>query len=225
MLPKRLAIIRPEQTMFRLINVLYILSYVNYPFEKITSFSTNIICKIFNVSNKIEETITDKEIKMIITEGKEQGVIDKFEKDILINTLKYNSTTIKNIMIPKEKVDFINAKSDLDTILQNIRKNIYTRLPVYDGTKDNVIGILYVKDIAIDYADDKKVKIEIENYLRPITFIDENEKIMQAFKMMQLNNQQMLIVVNSERKVTGIITMEDIFEVLMGKILDEDDKK
>ena len=102
---------------------------------------------------------------------------------------------------------------------------MYTRLPVYDGIKDNVIGILYVKDIAIDYADDKKVKIEIENYIRPITFVDENEKIMQAVKMMQLNNQQMLIVVNSERKVTGIITMEDIIEVLMGKILDEDDKK
>lgn len=225
MIPKRLAIIRPEQTMFRLINVLYILSYANYPFEKIATFSTDVICKIFNVPEEVKEPVTDKEIKMIIAEGKEQGVIGKYEKDILTNALKYNATLVKDLMIPKEKVDFINAKSDVDTILQNIKKNMYTRIPVYDGTKDNVIGILYVKDIAVDYADDKKVKLEIDQYIRKVTFIDGTEKIMQAFKTMQLNNQQMLVVVNEERKVTGIITMEDIIEVLMGKILDEDDKK
>ena len=91
--------------------------------------------------------------------------------------------------------------------------------------KTQLHGILYVKDLAIEYAKNKNEEIDLNKLIRPATFIEGEEKIMNAFKQMQLNKQQMLIVVNKERKVIGIITMEDIIEILMGKILDEDDKK
>lgn len=224
LLPKKIARLSPEKTMLRLINILYALSFITYLFERIATYSSNIICKIFNIK-ETKEQLTDKEIKMIIQEGKDQGVIDKFEKDILMNALKYNNTKVKDFMVQKEKASFINSKSDKETILQNVAKYTYTRIPVYEGIKDTVIGILNVKDIAIEYAKNKNEEIDINKLIRPATFIEGEEKIMNAFKQMQLNKQQMLIVVNKERKVIGIITMEDIIEILMGKILDEDDKK
>ena len=161
---------------------------------------------------------------MIITEGKEQGIIDKVEKDILFKTLKYNDILAKEIMIPKEKVDFINIKDDTDKILSNIKKYKFTRIPVYKDNKDNVIGIINIKDVILQSEENKKIDINIEKILRSVNFIQKDDKITNAFKTMQLNKHAMMIVVDKDKRVVGIITMEDIIEELMGNILDEYDK-
>jgi len=224
LLPKRIARNHPEKTAFRLINILSVLAVINYPFEKFVNYSTKVICKIFGIKENEKDVLTEKEIKMIIMEGKEQGIIDKVEKEILFKTLRYNDILVKDIMIPKEEVDFINVKDDTDKVLLNIKKFKYTRIPVYKDSKDNVIGIINIKDIILQSEENKKICIDIEKILRPVNFIGKDGKITNAFKSMQLNKQAMMVVIDKDKKVLGIITMEDIIEVLIGNIVDEYDK-
>lgn len=224
LIPKRIARNNPEKTAFKLINILNVLAIINYPFDKLVNYSTNIICKIFGIKENEKDILTEKEIKMIITEAKEQGIVDKVEKEILFKTLRYNDILAKDIMIPKEKVDFINIKDDMEKILSNIKKYKYTRIPVYKDNKDNVIGIINIKDIVLQAEVNKKINIDIEQIVRPVNFIEKDSKITNAFKSMQLNKHAIMIVVDKDKKVVGIITVEDIIEELMGNIIDEYDK-
>ena len=225
-IPKRLARNNPEKTAYRLINILSFLAILNTPFEKLVTFSSKIFCKIFRIEERDKNILSEKEIKMMILEGKDQGIVDKIEKDILFNALKFNDITVKKIMRPKEEIDFINVKEDINKVLKNIKKYKYTRIPVFETNKDHVIGILNVKDIALKLAEGKDINSDfnLKEIVRNVMFVQKEEKIPYAFKTMQINRQSMMIVLDENEKVVGLITMEDIIEKLVGKIFDEYDK-
>lgn len=222
-LPKRIAKNNPEKTAYSLINILNILAILNYPFEKLITFSTKILCKIFRIKPRDKEVLSEKEIKMMIIEGKDQGIVDKIEKDILFNALKFNDIKVKKVMKQKEEIDFINIEEDIFDVLKNIKKYKYTRVPIFEKNKDNIIGIFNVKDIAIKLADDTKLNIKIKDILRPAMFVSEEQKLPYAFKEMQKNKQAMMIVKDKDDNVVGLITMEDIIERLVGNIFNEYD--
>lgn len=222
-LPKRIAKNHPEKTAYSLINILNILAILNYPFEKLITFSTKILYKIFRIKPRDKEVLSEKEIKMMIMEGKDQGIVDKIEKDILFNALKFNDIKVKKVMKPKEEIDYINSEEEISNVLKNIKKYKYTRVPIFEKNKDNIIGIFNVKDIAIQLADDTTLNIKIKDILRPVMFVSEEEKIPYAFREMQKNKQSMMIVKDKDGNVVGLITMEDIIERLVGKIFDEYD--
>jgi len=139
----------------------------------------------------------------------------------VFKALKYNDIFVKDIMKIKEEVDFLNIKSDTKQILENIKKYKYTRIPVFENNKDNVVGILNIKDIILELENTKNIEIELNKCIRPVIFIQKKDRITNAFKLMQVNNQVILIVRDENEKVVGIITMEDIIEKLVGTILDE----
>ena len=223
-LPKRIARNNPEKTAYNLINILNFLAIMNIPFEKLIRFSTKVFCRIFKIEEKDKNILSEKEIKMMILEGKDQGIVDKVEKDILFKALKFNDITVNKIMKTKEEIDFINVKEDINKVLKNIKKYKYTRIPVFEGNKNHVIGILNIKDIAIQLSDNPNLKIDLRSILRKVIFVQKEEKIPYAFKTMQANRQSMMIVLDENEKVVGLITMEDIIEELVGKIFDEYDK-
>ena len=123
---------------------------------------------MFKIEEKDKNILSEKEIKMMILEGKDQGIVDKVEKDILFKALKFNDITVKKIMKTKEEIDFINVKEDINKVLKNIKKYKYTRIPVFEGNKDHVIGILNIKDIAIQLADNQNLEINLRNILRKV---------------------------------------------------------
>lgn len=221
-LPKKIARNHPERTAFFLVNIVWFVSKLNTPFEKIISLSEKFFSKIFGIKDNPKDKLTEKEIRMIIREGMEQGIIANSEKEILFNTLKFNDFLVKDVMIPKEKVHFINITDSKEKILENIQKYKYTRIPVFKTSKNNVIGVLNIKDIIIDYAENKW---ELKDIIRDVVFVLENQKIADLFKNMQVNSQSIAIVVNEEKQVKGIITLEDIIEKLVGQISDEYDVK
>lgn len=221
-LPKKIARNHPERTAFFLVNIVWFVSKLNTPFEKIISLSEKFFSIIFGIKDNPKDKLTEKEIRMIIREGMEQGIIANSEKEILFNTLKFNDFLVKDVMIPKEKVHFINITDSKEKILENIQKYKYTRIPVFKTSKNNVIGVLNIKDIIIDYAENKW---ELKDIIRDVVFVLENQKIADLFKNMQVNSQSIAIVVNEEKQVKGIITLEDIIEKLVGQISDEYDVK
>lgn len=224
-LPKKIARNNPQKIAFAVVDIVWIVSKLNYPFEKLISFSTKIFSKIFRIKENEKDKLTEKEIKMIITEGHEQGVIAKLEKQILFNTLKFDDILVKNIMTPKDKIDFINIEEDKEKILQNIEKYKYTRIPVYETNKDNVIGIFNIKDVFLQYARNKKINLNLNSLIRKVMFVYNNQKISEVFRSMQANDQAIAIAIDNNKKVVGLITMEDILERIVGQIFDEYDRK
>lgn len=224
-LPRQIARNHPEKTAYRLINIVWIVSKLNKPFEKLVRKSTSIFKAVFGIQTDPKDRLTEKEIKMLIRESKDQGVIDKLEQEILFNTLKLDDIVIKQIMVPKEKVTFINVEDTKEEIAEKIQKYKYTRMPVYKGNTDNIIGLFNIKDIIIEYTKSNTVNLDINKFLRKIILVNKDEKVSEVFRMMQLNDQLMVVVVDDKRKVVGTVTMEDILEKLVGNILDEYDEK
>lgn len=225
LIPKRVARNNPEKVAYRTVNILTVFSGMNYVFERILVASENFFSKIFGIKNEPNEKLTEKELKLIIAEGKDQGIYDEDEKKLLYNVLKFEHLKIKDIMIPKEKMICMNIEYSKEKILQTIKKYKYTRIPVYSGKKDNIIGILNVKDILLETLDENgKLNLELKELLREPIFVTKKENIDEMFKTMQLNNKHIAIVKNEEGKVEGMLTMEDIIEKLLGNIIDEFDK-
>lgn len=222
-LPKKIARKNPEKMAYRLIGILQILAFINIPFEKLIKVSIKMFSRIFGLKEEEEDKLTEREIKMIIAEGKDQGIVNQIEKDIAIKALKFNDIAVKEIMIPKEDIKFINIKESSERIIEDIRKCKYTRIPVFEGTRDNVIGFLNIKDLILEDNVNFKKGIKLKEMLRPIIVVIKEERISSVFKVMKSNRQSLMMVEDKDRKIVGLITMEDILERLVGKIFDEYD--
>lgn len=222
-LPKKMARNNPEKTAYRLIGILQVLAIINIPFEKIIKVSIKVLSKILGIKDEPEDKLTEREIKMIIAEGRDQGVVDQIEKEIAIRALKFNDISVKEIMTSKENISFINIKEEPDKIIENIRKCKYTRIPIFNGTKDNIIGILNIKDLVLEETGTTKNRINLDKILRPVIVVPKGEKISSIFKIMKANRQGMVMIEDKEKKIIGLVTMEDILEELVGKIFDEYD--
>lgn len=224
-LPKRIARNKPKKVAFSVINIIWIVAKINYPFERLIDFSTDLFSRIFKIKQEAEEKITEKQLKMILKEAKEEGVLSKIENGILLNTIKANTLTIEKIMVPLAKASLLNIDSNINRMLDTITKNKYTRIPVFKRTKTNIIGILYVKEMAIKYAQERiENKEQIEKLLREPQKINKDEKIFKVLKKIQKSNQMIGIVCDEKNIPIGLVSIEDILEELVGEIYDEDDK-
>lgn len=226
LIPKRIARNHPKKTAYGLISILWIVTKLNYPFERLIDGSTNIFSKILKIKEEFEEKMTEKQLKMIISEAKDEGVLQSVEKKIFMNTLKANDKSVYKIMLPLEDVHMIDINSDFSKMLEVIKKDKFTRIPVYEGTKENIIGIFYIKDIVIQYTETGiQDKEQIKDLLRKPNYIYKEEKLFSAFKKIQEDSSMLGIVTDEKSKPIGIVTVEDILEKLVGKIIDEDDEK
>ena len=222
LLPKRIARNNPEKVAYKTIDFLLIVSKLNYIFEKFLNFSEEFFAKIFGIKNEPEEKLTEKEIKLIISEGKDQGIFDENERKLLYNAFKFDDLRAKDIMIPKENVVSVDVSSNIDEIIEFIKKFKFTRIPVYSKSNDNIIGILNVKDILIDGIDKNSIKsLNLEAILRDPIYATKEEKIENIFRNMQINKKHMAIILNKDGKLEGLVTLENILESLVGNIIDE----
>lgn len=223
LLPKKIAKNYPEKASMSLVYIVYFVSKLIYPFEVILNSSLKVICKILHIKDEKQEKLTERELKLIIAEGKDIGIFDADEKRLLLNALKFDDLCIKDILVPRDKVEFIDINTSYKTLMELIGKRGFTRIPVYDGNIDNIIGILNVKDIIYEYAKikDKSKEIDIKKLIRPALFIDKNDKVDDTFKIMRLNSKAMAIVISSNRNVEGIVTMSDMLSRLVGNFFDE----
>ena len=201
-----------------------ILSKIAYPFVCILTKSTNGVSKIFGIKEKEENNVTEEDIKLMVTEGLNEGNIEKGEKDLIYNIFEFNDTEISEIMTKREDVVAVNVKDKPSHIVNVIRKNKYTRMPVYYDKLDSVIGIFNVKDIIVSYPEIKSKGLNLREIMRNPYFVDSTDKIDDVFKDMQQKRIVMAIVMEKQ-KVVGIVTIEDILEEIVGNIFDEYDNR
>lgn len=222
-LPKSLARSRGEglfKSMLGLTNIVY---RVLYPVTAIFLRITNGLTRLFSgqdiFSSQGEWVSSEKEVRFLIEYINQKGLIDPEKTAMLKNIFDLGTIFVKDIMVPANDVISVNAQKSLQGVLEVFAEHHYTRLPVYEGTRDNVIGMVHLKDIFRLIS--RNEKRPIKEVMRPIMFIQEKVQINQLLQEFRLQHMHIAIVLNENGKVTGLITLEDVLEEIVGDINDE----
>ena len=223
LVPKRLAMKKAEKMAYGTIGIVRAISIIAAPFVKLLTISTNGISKLFGISETDEGTVTEEEIRMMVDVGEEKGSIEEEEKELINNVFEFNDKVVSEIMIHRKDIYAIDINSDINNILKDLDEYKYSRIPVYEDNIDNIVGMLFIKDLIANV--NKKEKAKISKLLREAYFVSENKPINELFKDLQRNKHQIAIVLDEYGGTAGLITMEDIIEELVGNIFDEYDEE
>lgn len=219
LVPKRLAMKNSEKIAFATIGIIRAISLVTGPFVKFLTFSTDIVSKIFGVSGKEEETVTEEEIRMMVDVGEEKGTIKEEEKDMINNVFEFNDIIVAEIMKPRTEIYALEMNKTISEAMEELSEGLrYSRIPVYDETIDNIKGILYIKDILFQSKNTKIKTVAKEAY-----YVSESKPVNELFAELRKNRKQIAIVIDEYGGTSGIVTMEDILEEIVGEIYDEYD--
>lgn len=223
LLPKRIALIYPEKIAFSMVNFIDGMTKVAYPFVWILTKSIELVSKILGIKSTDSHKLTEDEIKNIIATGKEEGAIESGEKRLIFNIFEFNDTEAKEVMTKKNKMVMVDINSSEKEILRIVKESKYTRIPVYEESRNNVVGILNVKGLLLQYS--QTSTIDLRKIMYEPTFVKYNEKIDDVFRKMQ-RRRQAIAMVEKDDEIIGLVTLEDAIEEILGNIYDEyDDKK
>ncbi len=221
LVPKRLAMKHYEKIAFGSIGIIRIISLLTAPFVKFLTFSTNVVSKIFGVTENEESTVTEEEIRMMVDAGQEKGTIQKDEKEMINNVFEFNDRTVSEIMTDRTNMFAVDSNTSIGEVIEELTEERgYSRIPIYDETIDEVKGIVYLKDILLS---NKNRNNKIKSLAKEVYFVPETKKVNELFKEFQKNKKQIAIVVDEYGGTAGVVTMEDILEELVGEIYDEYD--
>ena len=222
LVPKRLAMKNCEKIAFASIGIIKTISVVTAPFVKFLTFSTNIVSKLFGVSENEEETVTEEEIRMMVDVGEEKGTIDKSEKNMINRVFEFNDKVVSEIMIPRKEIFALDMNMSISEVIEELSEDLrYSRVPVYEENVDNIKGIVYIKDILLSKKDKKT---RIRNLMKEAYFVPETKRINELFDELRKHRRQIAIVVDEYGGTSGIVTIEDILEEIVGEIYDEYDE-
>lgn len=190
------------------------------------AFILNWIIKLFSLFLKDNETlaVTPDELASIIETGENEGSIDEERSELLQSAIDFNETTVKEIMVPRVDMVAIDIEDDIDEILKTVFENSYSRIPVYEGSIDNIIGILVVQQLFKALTHTDKTQIDIRSMLVEPYYIHMTVKLPDALDVLREERTHVMIVLDEFGGTMGIVTMEDILEELVGDIWDEDEE-
>jgi len=224
--PKSIAIQYPTSTTFRIAWPLRIFYIVFRPVIWLMNGLAAQLLRLFGIKPVHGSDIhSEEELKMIIVESQLGGAIEQTERDLIQNVFDFDDRRVSNIQTLKKNVSAIDISSTAKEALEFAILEGYSRYPVYEETIDNVKGVLYTKDIIKHMLNTTLDSRTIAHMLRPVNFISETAKIKNVLKEFQQKRIQMAVVTNEVGEITGIVTMEDILEELVGEIQDEYDNE
>ena len=225
--PKRMAMQKPEQIAYKVVPVLLVVKKFTSPFVKILSLSTNAVVRLFGFDpNADEESVTEEEIRMMVDVGEEKGVIENLQKEMINNIFEFDDIDVSDIMT--HRTDMV-AVEDTDTLKDVVDLSIehgYSRIPVYHEDQDNIIGIVYIKDLLKYISSDNFPESDSpKDYMRDAYYVPFSKNCGSLFDEMTEKRVQMAVVVDEYGGTAGIVTLEDLIEAIVGNIQDEYDNE
>lgn len=225
LVPKKIAMQRAEEISFKFVGVLNGIAKVFSPFISFLTFSTNIVLKMLGFDpNSSEETVTEEEILMMVDAGEEKGVIDESAKDMIANIFDFNDATVSEVMTHRTEISAVEDTSSIHDVVRLTIEEGYSRIPVFHEDMDNILGIIYVKDL-LKYVgiQTNTDDIRITDIMRSAFFVPESKRCSELFTEMTEHKTQIAIIVDEYGGTEGMITMEDLLEAIVGNIQDEYD--
>jgi gliding motility-associated protein GldE len=221
--PKSYSATNAEKVALFVARPIYLLMKLLAPLVLLLSKFAKLLVKSFGGEVKLGPFITEEELKMLVEVGEEVGAIEKEEKEMISGIFEFGDTDVKEIMVPRIDMKCIEAGESIETARKLILETGHSRIPVYEGSIDNIIGILYAKDL-LKYLNSKGAKPKsLREIIRPAYFVPETKKLDDLLREFQQNRVQIAIVVDEYGGTAGMVTLEDILEEIVGEIKDEYD--
>jgi len=222
--PKTLAKRHPVQFSMALIPFVSAISWILWPVSMGLVRATHGLMRLFG-GGKIPPgpAVTSEEIEYIIEMGTREGVLDEVKEELLNSVLEFADRVVKEIMVPRTRMVAIDRDAPPDEIFRTVTENPYSRMPVYRGTLDDVVGLLLVRDIIGELRKGALASVSIDRLLKPVFFVPEQMKISRLLKEMQRRKSHLAVVVDEFGGTSGIVTLEDVLEEIVGEIQDEGD--
>ncbi len=219
LVPKSLGLRYSERIAFFTAGTIDLLSRASSYLIKFLTFTTNIVMRPFGRERTVEPFVSEEEVKLIIREGRDRGVFDQTEQELIHSIFEFADISVKEVMVPRPKIISIPISMSAKEIFHVISENRFSRYPVYRKNLDDIVGTLNVKDLLEALKEEEEIRVS--DILRPIYFVPETKKVSQLLKELQKRKMQMAIVLDEYGNVEGLITMEDLLEEIVGEIEDE----
>jgi putative hemolysin len=220
LIPKSIALTNPERIGMKTAKVVQVFSKTAFIFVQVLTFSTNILLKPFGKKTHAGRAITEEEVRMLIREGGEQGIFEPTEQALIHSVFEFTDMSAKEVMVPSTQMVTISLNLPVDDINTVITEEQFSRYPVIGKDLNDIRGILYVKDFLNALA---KGSVDIRKLMKPPFFIPETLKISNLLREMQRKRVHMALVIDEYGGVSGLVTMEDLLEEIVGEIRDEYD--
>lgn len=224
LVPKKLAMAKPEKISFLVVGFLLFFSKCTKPFVKLLSISTNGVVRLFGMDpNADTEQVTEEEILMLVDAGEEKGVIENQQAEMINNIFEFDDLDAGDIMTHRVDMTAVDVSESIDELIDEAVREGYSRIPVYEEDPDNIIGIVYVKDLLKYVGKNIGKDISIRDVIRSAYYIPESKKCGELLREMTEKHIQMAIVVDEYGGTAGIVTFEDLIESIIGNVQDEYD--
>jgi len=227
LVPKRLAMTRSEQIAMQVAQPLTFLSRLAFPIVKLLTVSTNFFVRLFGVRPEEEDQkVTEEEIRMMVDVGEEIGSIHENEKQMINNIFEFNNKIARDVMTHRTDIAALPVEASLAAATDFFRLEKYSRIPVYAGSIDNIVGVMHAKDLIEVLAEpESSHNFSLRNMMRAPYFVAGTKPTDQLFAEMQRNKTHLAVIIDEYGGTSGIVTLEDLLEEIVGDILDEDDEE
>ncbi len=226
LVPKRLAIHNPEKVSFAVVEILLFVKKIMKPFIAVLSVSTNLLVRLCGIDpNSEPENVTEEEIRMMVDVGEEKGVIEESQKEMINNIFEFDDISVQEIMTHRTDVVAVETTDSLSDTVKLAVEEGFSRIPVYEDDLDNIVGIIYVKDMLPFVCQNIPESATVTDKIRKTYYVPESKKCGALFTEMTEKHIQMAVVVDEYGGTAGIVTMEDLIETIVGNIQDEYDNE
>ncbi len=223
LIPKLQALRDPTGWALKTVNSVRIIKIITSPIAiPLAAFSAN-LAKLFGIEKHKVLTLSDEELKALVQVGHKHGALDYEERKMIYSIFEFGDTIAREVMVPRMDMVAVDKGTSFDELLAIVRQFGHSRLPVYESKIDNIIGIVHVKELLA--VVDEKENFDITKHIRPAFFVPEEKKIDDLLKEFQSEKVHMAIVVDEYGGTSGLVTLEDIIEEIVGEIQDEFDKE
>ena len=224
LVPKRIALNHSEKFAMLAIRPINMVAKLMHPFVTFLSLSTNTILRILGVSQEgVEAKVTLEEISSMVEVGHEQGFINPVEREMIKSVISFDDKLAEEIMTARTEVYMIDVEDQIEDYIDDLLTLKYSRIPVYEEDIDNIIGILYLKDYLLEAYKSGFLNVDMRSILRPAYFVPERKNINDLFLELKNTRKHMAVLIDEYGGFSGIVTMEDLIEEIMGDIDDEYD--
>lgn len=222
--PKRIAMQGSERISFAVVGPLLVIKKIMKPFIKVLSASTNGVVRLLGYNPKGgDEALTKEEIRMLVDEGEEKGVIDEDQKEMIHNIFDFTDVPIREVMTHRTEMAAVSEEDSIEAVAAFGCEHGYSRLPVYGEEVDDIRGIVYVKDLLQFVGQPVPPEKTVADMMRQAYFVPETKRCRDLFEEMTEKHLQMVLVSDEYGMVSGLVTIEDLLEHIVGDIQDEYD--
>jgi len=225
--PKTMGIRFSLQTALIVAWPLRIFNTIFSPFIWMINRLTRLTLRLFGIhmTPEHEDIHSEEELRLLLTESEEGGAIKQSEHELIQNVFEFDDRVVKSILVPRTKISALDVETEPREILDRVIEEGYSRMPVYRDSLDNIIGVIFTKDLLKLMKLSRMTKADIEGIIRPAHFIPQSKRINDLLREFQTLHIQMAIVTSEFGGITGLVTMEDVIEELVGEIQDEYDEE